>query len=201
MQSEGLKLILSGPSGSGKGTIVKELIKEENFVVSISATTRKPRVGEEHGKHYFFKTTEEFEEMIAKEELLEYANFCNNYYGTPKALINDAIKSGKDIILEIEVQGAMQAKSAYPDAILIFIMPPTFEELQSRLSGRGTESDDVIEARLNRAREELLAFKEYDYIVINDNLEDAVTEIKQIVQAEKLRSYRYKSYIEQMLSN
>lgn len=201
MQSEGLKLILSGPSGSGKGTIVKELIKEENFVVSISATTRKPRVGEEHGKHYFFKTTEEFEEMIAKEELLEYANFCNNYYGTPKVFINETIKSGKDIILEIEVQGAMQAKSAYPDAILIFIMPPTFEELQSRLIGRGTESDDVIEARLNRAREELLAFKEYDYIVINDNLEDAVTEIKQIVQAEKLRSYRYKSYIEQMLSN
>ena len=201
MQSEGLKLILSGPSGSGKGTIVKELIKEENFVVSISATTRQPRVGEEHGKHYFFKTTEEFEEMIAKEELLEYANFCNNYYGTPKAFITETIKSGKDIILEIEVQGAMQAKSAYPDALLIFIMPPTFEELQSRLIGRGTESEDVIKARLKRAKEELLAFKEYDYIVINDNLEEAVANIKQIVQAEKLRSYRYKSYIEHMLSN
>lgn len=201
MQSEGLKVILSGPSGSGKGTIVKELIKEENFVVSISATTRQPRVGEEHGKHYFFKTTEEFEEMIAKEELLEYANFCNNYYGTPKAFITETVKSGKDIILEIEVQGAMQAKSAYPDALLIFIMPPTFEELQSRLIGRGTESDDVIEARLKRAKEELMAFKEYDYIVINDRLEEAVAQIKQIVQAEKLRSYHYKSYIEHMLSN
>lgn len=200
MQSEGLKLILSGPSGSGKGTIVKELIKDENFVLSISATTRKPRVGEEHGVHYFFKTTEEFEEMIAKEELLEYANFCNNYYGTPKAFINETIKSGKDIILEIEVQGAMQAKSAYPDAILIFIMPPTFEELQSRLIGRATESKEVIEARLKRAEEELLLYREYDYIVINDNLEDAVTEIKHIVKAEKLRSYRYKSYIEQMLT-
>lgn len=200
MQSEGLKLILSGPSGSGKGTIVKELIKDDHFVLSISATTRKPRLGEEHGIHYFFKTTEEFEEMIAKEELLEYANFCNNYYGTPKAFINETIESGKDIILEIEVQGAMQAKSAYPDAILIFIMPPTFEELQSRLVGRGTESKEVIEARLKRAEEELLLYKEYDYIVINDNLEDAVTAIKHIVRAEKLRSYRYKAYIEQMLT-
>ena len=200
MQSEGLKLILSGPSGSGKGTIVKELIKDDHFVLSISATTRKPRLGEEHGIHYFFKTTEEFEEMIAKEELLEYANFCNNYYGTPKAFINETIESGKDIILEIEVQGAMQAKSAYPDAILIFIMPPTFEELQSRLVGRGTESKEVIEARLKRAEEELLLYKEYDYIVINDNLEDAVTAIKHIVRAEKLRSYRYKDYIEQMLT-
>ena len=203
MARKGLLIVLSGPSGVGKGTVRAAIFAKGNqkFVYSVSATTRKPRPGEVDGKDYFFKSREEFEEMIAKEELLEYANFCNNYYGTPKAFINETIKSGKDIILEIEVQGAMQAKSAYPDAILIFIMPPTFEELQSRLIGRGTESNDVIEARLNRAREELLAFKEYDYIVINDNLEDAVTDIKQIVQAEKLRSYRYKSYIEQMLSN
>ncbi len=199
MQSEGLKIILSGPSGSGKGTIVKELIKED-FVLSISATTRKPRVGEEDAVHYFFKTVEEFEEMIEKGELLEYANFCNNYYGTPKSFIDKTVEEGKDVILEIEVQGAMQVKSVYPDAIFVFIMPPTFEELKSRLVGRGTESPEVIAARLKRAEEELASYREYDYIVINDQLEDAVEEIKNIVKAEKLKSYRYKAYIEQMLT-
>lgn len=199
MQSEGLKIILSGPSGSGKGTIVKELIKED-FVLSISATTRKPRVGEEDKVHYFFKTVEEFEEMIEKGELLEYANFCNNYYGTPKSFIDKTVEEGKDVILEIEVQGAMQVKSVYPDAIFVFIMPPTFEELKSRLVGRGTESPEVIAARLKRAEEELASYREYDYIVINDQLEDAVEEIKNIVKAEKLKSYRYKTYIEQMLT-
>ncbi|MEG0318493.1 MAG: guanylate kinase [Niameybacter sp.] len=198
MQSEGLKIILSGPSGSGKGTIVKELIKED-FRLSISATTRKPRIGEENDVHYFFKTVEEFEEMIEKDELLEYANFCNNYYGTPKSFIDKSVEEGKDVILEIEVQGAMQVKSVYPDAIFVFIMPPNFEELKSRLIGRATETDDVIEVRLKRAEDELQMYREYDYIVINDRLEDAVDHIKQIVQAEKLKSYRYKSYIENML--
>ncbi|MEG0085617.1 MAG: guanylate kinase [Niameybacter sp.] len=198
MQSEGLKIILSGPSGSGKGTIVKELIKED-FRLSISATTRKPRIGEENEVHYFFKTVEEFEEMIEKDELLEYANFCNNYYGTPKSFIDKSVEEGKDVILEIEVQGAMQVKSVYPDAIFVFIMPPNFEELKSRLIGRATETDDVIEVRLKRAEDELQMYREYDYIVINDRLEDAVDHIKQIVQAEKLKSYRYKSYIENML--
>lgn len=199
MQSEGLKIILSGPSGSGKGTIVKELIKE-NFVLSISATTRQPRVGEQDEVHYFFKTVEEFEEMIEKDELLEYANFCNNYYGTPKSFIDKSVEEGKDVILEIEVQGAMQVKSVYPDAIFVFIMPPTFEELKSRLIGRGTETDDVIEKRLARAIDELKMYKEYDYIVINDQLEDAVEHIRNIVKAEKLKSYRYKTYIEEMLT-
>lgn len=201
MQGEGLKIILSGPSGSGKGTIVKELIKRDNFVLSISATTRNPREGELHGSHYFFKSKEEFEGMIAKNELLEYACFCDNYYGTPKAFIDDVVHSGKDVILEIEVQGALQVKSVYPDAIFVFIMPPTIEELHSRLIGRGTETKEVIAKRLARAEEELTLYKEYDYIVINDNLDLAVEEINGIVQAEKSKSYRYKTYIEDMLKN
>lgn len=200
MQSEGLKIVLSGPSGSGKGTIVKELVKEDNFLVSISATTRSPRIGEEHGVHYFFKSKEQFEEMIAKEELLEYANFCDNYYGTPKSFIDDSIKEGKDVILEIEVQGAMQVKSIYPDAIFIFVMPPTLEELKNRLIGRNTESQEVVEKRLKRAEDELLLYKEYDYIVVNETLEEAATMIKEIVATEKLRSYRYKQYIQDMLN-
>lgn len=199
MQNEGLKIILSGPSGSGKGTIVKELIKNDNFVLSISATTRNPREGEVHGAHYFFKSKEEFESMIAKAELLEYACFCDNYYGTPKAFIDETIASGKDVILEIEVQGALQVKSVYPDAIFVFIMPPTMPELRSRLIGRGTETPDVIEKRLTRATDELKLFKEYDYIVINDDLDVAVEQIKHIVTAEKSKSYRYKNYIQEML--
>ena len=201
MQSEGLKIILSGPSGSGKGTIVKELIKENNFVVSISATTRGPRVGEEHGVHYFFKQKEEFEEMIAKEELLEYANFCGNYYGTPKSFIDETIKEGTDVILEIEVQGALQVKEVYPEAIFIFIMPPTFEELKKRLIGRNTETPDVIAKRLARAEDELLHYKEYDYIVVNETIEEATSQIREIVKAEKLKSYRYKQYIQDMLNS
>lgn len=201
MQSEGLKIILSGPSGSGKGTIVKELIKESNFVVSISATTRGPRVGEEHGVHYFFREKEEFEEMIAKEELLEYANFCGNYYGTPKSFIDETIKDGTDVILEIEVQGALQVKEVYPEAIFIFIMPPTFEELKKRLVGRNTETPEVIQKRLARAEDELLHYKEYDYIVVNETIEEAATQIKEIVKAEKLKSYRYKQYIQDMLNS
>lgn len=199
MQNEGLKIILSGPSGSGKGTIVKELIKDDHFVLSISATTRKPREGEVHGSHYFFKSKEEFESMIAKAELLEYACFCDNYYGTPKAFIDDTIQSGKDVILEIEVQGALQVKSVYPDAIFVFIMPPTMAELRSRLIGRNTETQDVIEKRLTRAVDELKLYREYDYIVINDDLDLAVEQIKHIVHAEKSKSYRYKNYIKEML--
>ncbi len=199
MQNEGLKIILSGPSGSGKGTIVKELIKDDNFVLSISATTRNPREGEVHGTHYFFTPREAFEMMIAKNELLEYACFCDHYYGTPKAFIDETIQGGKDVLLEIEVQGALQVKDVYPDAIFIFIMPPTMAELRSRLIGRNTETPEVIEQRLTRAIDEVRLHEEYDYIVINDNLADAVEQIKQIVSAEKAKSYRYKNYIKAML--
>ena len=201
MINEGLKIVLSGPSGSGKGTIVRELIKDEQFVLSISATTRAPRVGEEEGTHYFFKTKEAFEEMIAKNELLEYACFCENYYGTPKAFIEECVKKGKDVILEIEVQGAQQIKEIYPDAIYIFVIPPSLVELESRLVGRNTEAREVIEKRLGRAKEELALYSSYDYIVINDCLEDAIEEIHCIVKAEKLRSRHYQARIEEIIHN
>ncbi len=158
-----------------------------------------PREGEIEGVHYFFKPVDEFQQMIKDDALLEYACFCDNYYGTPKSFIEETVQSGIDILLEIEVQGALQVKRKYPEAIFIFIMPPTFAELESRLIGRNTESDEIISKRLKRAREELLLFKEYDYIVINDNLEDAVLEISAISKVEKLKSERYKTYINDML--
>lgn len=197
----GLKIVLSGPSGSGKGTIVKELIKDEQFLLSISATTRSPRQGEEEGVHYFFKTKEAFEEMIAKDELLEHAQFCGNYYGTPKAFIEDSVKNGKDVILEIEVEGAMQIKEIYPDAIFIFVVPPSLTELENRLVGRGTEARTVIDQRLARAKEELALYKNYDYVVVNDRLAEALEEIKCIVRAEKLKSCHYQEKIEKVIFN
>lgn len=197
----GLKIVLSGPSGSGKGTIVKELIKDEQFLLSISATTRSPRQGEEEGVHYFFKTKEAFEAMIQENELLEYAQFCGNYYGTPKAFIEDSVKNGKDVILEIEVEGAMQIKKIYPEAIFIFVVPPSLTELENRLVGRGTEQRDVIEQRLARAKEELALYNNYDYVVVNDRLVEALEEIKCIVRAEKLKSSQYKEKVESLIYN
>lgn len=199
MKVQGLKIVLSGPSGSGKGTIVRELVKDEQFLVSISATTRVPRQGEEDGVHYFFKTREMFETMIEANELLEYAEFCGNYYGTPKRFIDESIEQGKDVILEIEVAGAMQVKKIYPDAVFIFVVPPSLTELESRLIGRNTEVKEVINRRLARAKEELEFYKQYDYVVINDRLVEAIDEIKCIVRAEKLRSSFYKEYIEQII--
>ena len=146
--TKGIIVVISGPSGSGKGTIVNELIKNEQYALSISATTRKPRIGEKEGIHYFFMSKEEFLEMINKEELVEWAEFCDNYYGTPKSYIEDKINKGKDVILEIEVQGALQVKKIYPEAILIFIIPPSLTELKNRLLKRGTETSEIIEKRL-----------------------------------------------------
>lgn len=197
----GLKIVLSGPSGSGKGTIVKELIKDEQFLLSISATTRSPRQGEEEGVHYFFKTRDEFETMIAQNELLEHAEFCGNYYGTPKAFIEDSVKNGKDVILEIEVAGAMQIKQIYPEAVFIFVVPPSLTELESRLVGRNTEAREIIEQRLARAKEELALYDNYDYVVINDRLVEAIDEIKCIVRAEKLKSSFYQEKIENVIQN
>ncbi|MBQ1275091.1 MAG: guanylate kinase [Cellulosilyticum sp.] len=199
--NKGLKIVLSGPSGSGKGTIVKELIKDEQFLLSISATTRSTRQGEEEGVHYFFKTREEFEGMIAQNELLEYAEFCGNYYGTPKAFIENSVKNGKDVILEIEVEGAMQIKKIYPDAVFIFVVPPSLTELENRLVGRNTEAREVIEQRLARAKEELALYTQYDYVVVNDRLVEAIDEIKCIVRAEKLKSSFYGQKIENVIQN
>ncbi|NLI89584.1 MAG: guanylate kinase [Epulopiscium sp.] len=199
MNKEGLKIVISGPSGSGKGTIVNKLIENENSIVSISATTRKPRVGEVDGKHYFFRSKEDFEEMIRNNELLEYARFCDNYYGTPKKFVEDTTASGKNIILEIEVEGALQVKEIYPEAVFIFVIPPSLEELRQRLIDRQTETIDVIDKRLSRAKEELPYYKEYDYLVVNDDIDSAVTSIENIINCEMQKSSNFKKQIESMI--
>ena len=187
---KGVLLIISGPSGSGKGTIVERLVDDLGYRVSISATTRNPRPNEENGVHYFFKTKEEFEKMIEAGELLEHACFCDNYYGTPKEYVERQLGEGNNIILEIEVQGALQVKKKYNDAVLIFTMPPTIAELRRRLVNRGTEDMETIDKRIKRAEEELEYLPQYDYIVINDTVEQAVRDVDCIVRAEKMRCVR-----------
>lgn len=187
---KGVLLIISGPSGSGKGTIVERLVDDLGYRVSISATTRNPRPSEENGVHYFFKTKEEFEKMIEAGELLEHACFCDNYYGTPKEYVERQLVEGNNIILEIEVQGALQVKKKYNDAVLIFTMPPTIAELRRRLVNRGTEDMETIDKRIKRAEEELEYLPQYDYIVINDTVEQAVRDVDCIVRAEKMRCGR-----------
>lgn len=201
MLKEGLKIVLSGPSGSGKGTIVKELMKDDTFRLSISATTRTPRQGEEEGVHYFFKTQEAFSKMIEEDELLEYAEFCGNFYGTPKSFIQETVKSGKDILLEIEVQGAAQVQKMYSDAVFIFVVPPSLVELRKRLVGRNTETDEIIQKRLQRAQEEIALYCHYDYVIVNDQLEDSIKAIYHIIEAERLRSNRVQQTITQMFNN
>ena len=187
---KGVLLIISGPPGSGKGTIVERLVDDLGYRVSISATTRNPRPNEENGVHYFFKTKEEFEKMIEAGELLEHACFCDNYYGTPKEYVERQLVEGNNIILEIEVQGALQVKKKYNDAVLIFTMPPTIAELRRRLVNRGTEDMETIDKRIKRAEEELEYLPQYDYIVINDTVEQAVRDVDCIVRAEKMRCGR-----------
>ena len=187
---KGVLLIISGPSGSGKGTIVERLVDDLGYRVSISATTRNPRPNEENGVHYFFKTKEEFEKMIEAGELLEHACFCDNYYGTPKEYVERQLMEGNNIILEIEVQGALQVKKKYNDAVLIFTMPPTIAELRRRLVNRGTEDMETIDKRIKRAEEELEYLPLSDYIVINDTVEQAVRDVDCIVRAEKMRCGR-----------
>lgn len=200
MNKEGLKIVISGPSGSGKGTIVNGLlVKDRRCAVSISATTRAPRQGEIDGIHYFFTPKEEFEKMIKDQSFLEYAEFCGNYYGTPKAFVEETTASGKNIILEIEVEGAMQIKAIYPEAIFVFVIPPSLAELKNRLIGRQTETMDVIEKRLSRAKEELNLFKEYDYVVINEDLDEAVRTIQNIIDAEQSKAKHYGKHIEKMI--
>lgn len=188
MKKRGRLIVVSGFSGVGKGTAVKELVKKPGYSLSISATTRKPREGEENGREYFFKTVEEFEKMIAEDGFIEHARYVNNYYGTPRAFVEKQLAEGNNVILEIEVKGALQIKAQYPNAILIFISAASAEELKTRLTGRGTETQEVIEQRMKRAAQEALSIKDYDYFVINRDgqLKQCVEEIHNIVTANKL---------------
>lgn len=192
--------MVSGFSGAGKGTIMKELLKRhpDTYALSISATTRNPRPGETDGVEYFFRTREEFEKMIAEDALIEYAQYVGNYYGTPKAYVEEQLLAGKNVILEIEIQGALKVKEKFPDTLLLFVTPPSAEELKNRLVGRGTETMDVVMSRLNRANEEAEGIEQYDYLVINDVLEDAVEEVHQIIQNEHYRVSRNETSIEMM---
>ncbi len=199
MSERGILIVVSGFSGAGKGTVMKEIMRRyDNYALSISATTRKPRTGEEDGREYFFKSVEEFEKMIAKDELIEYARYVDNYYGTPRGYVEDQLDAGKDVILEIEIQGALKVKEKFPKVLLLFVTPPTAKELRSRLEGRGTETKDVIDFRMNRAKEEAEGMNQYDYLIVNDVLEECVEQVHQIIQGEHRRSYRNKAFIEHM---
>lgn len=186
--SKGVLAVVSGFSGAGKGTIMKALLKEyDDYALSISVTTRSPRPGEEDGREYFFRTREEVEKMIAEDQLLEYAEYVGNYYGTPRFYVEDMLARGKNVILEIELQGAMQIKQKNPEAVLVFITPPSFEKLKNRLIGRGTETEEVINSRLARAAEEAEEMDKYDYIVVNDQVEDCVHCLHQIILSERCK--------------
>ncbi len=199
--SRGKLIVVSGFSGAGKGTVMKELVKSDNYALSVSATTRAPRQGEIEGESYFFKTKEEFENMIQADELVEYACYVGNYYGTPKAFVEQKMAEGKDVLLEIEIQGALKIKAKYPDAVLIFITTKDAKTLKERLTGRGTETEEVINQRLARAAEEAEGIESYDYIVINDILEDCVKTVDRIIKSEHNRTSEKISIIQDIRMN
>ncbi len=187
----GLLIVLSGPSGTGKGTVCKALLnKRRDIALSISATTREPRAGEIHGKHYFFTNREEFEQRIAGGEFLEYANVFSNYYGTPKSFVDETLASGKDVLLEIDVQGALKVKKASPDGVFIFLVPPSMGELEKRIRSRATETEENIRERLGKAGAEMKLMDKYDYVIVNDEVGHVVQKIESIIEAEKLRVAR-----------
>ena len=201
MKHKGILIVISGFSGAGKGTLVKQLMKTyDNYALSISMTTRNPRVGETDGVEYFFSTRENFEKKIAEDGLIEYAEYCGNYYGTPKSYVEQQLTAGKDVILEIEIQGALKVKEKLPETLLLFVTPPSATVLKDRLVGRGTETMEVIDQRMRRAVEESQGIEAYDYLVVNDDLEACTEEIHQIVQAAKSAAVRNVEFIEQISS-
>lgn len=183
MNKRGILAIISGFSGAGKGTVVNKLLEKDNYAVSISATTREPRQGEVDGKNYFFKSRDEFENMIENNQLIEYAEYVGNYYGTPRDYVFEKLEEGYDVILEIEMQGALKVKEKFPETALIFITPPSADELKKRLVGRGTETIEQIDKRMSRAVDECDYMNKYDYIVVNDDLDECVDEIHRLLQA------------------
>lgn len=199
MKRKGILVIVSGFSGAGKGTLMKNLIKNYgNYALSISMTTRPPREGEEDGKDYFFVSKEAFEKKAEEGGLVEYACYCDNYYGTPKEYVETQLEMGKDVVLEIEIQGALKVKEKFPSALLLFVMPPSVEALRERLAARGTEGQEVIEKRLRRAVEEAEGVECYDYIVINDDLETCTRELHSIIRAAHNAVDRNEDFIENM---
>ena len=197
--SRGILSVVSGFSGAGKGTLTKALLeKYDNYALSISATTRDPRPGEQDGVQYFFKTQQEFDQMIREEAFIEYARYVDHSYGTPRAYVEEQLRAGKDVILEIEVQGALNVKKKFPDALLLFLTPPSAEELERRLVGRGTETRRVIESRMARAAEESEYMGDYDYIVVNDRLEDCVEHVHRLIQLQHHTSANETEFIQKI---
>lgn len=199
MIRKGILTVVSGFSGSGKGTLMKELVsKYDNYALSVSMTTRAPRPGEVDGKDYFFITKEEFEKNIEDGKLIEHANYVGNYYGTPADYVFNKLEEGKDVLLEIEIQGALQVKKRFPDTLLLFVTPPNAKELKSRLKGRATETEEVINKRLARAIEESEGIEEYEYLIINDDLETCVSNMHEVIQNAKLKASRNPKFIEEI---
>ncbi|MBQ8569219.1 MAG: guanylate kinase [Oscillospiraceae bacterium] len=201
MNKKGMLFVVSGPSGCGKGTVLGEILKDDRFYYSVSATTRSPREGERDGVNYHFLTREKFEELIGNGEMLEYAEYCGNYYGTPLTYIDKKLSEGKHVILEIEVQGAMNVRKLRDDAVLIFILPPSLKELRRRLEKRGTESAEVVEKRISAASEEIRTADKYDYIMINGELEKAVEDFRSIITAAEMYSGNNKYLIDEVLND
>lgn len=199
--NKGRLIVFSAPSGCGKGTMLAEILKDESFYCSVSATTRAPREGEVNGVNYHFLTKEQFEEKISSDGLLEYAQYCGNYYGTLKSEVDDNIAKGKNVILEIEVQGAMKIRELRPDALFVFIAPPSIKELERRLRKRGTETDEVIAKRVGEASKELTYADKYDYIIVNDALEDAVADFQAVIKAEKLKVEYSREILDEVIKN
>ena len=200
MNNKGILIVVSGFSGAGKGTLMKELLTRypDTYALSISATTRAPREGEVDGREYFFVSKDEFEKMIAKDKLIEYAKYVENYYGTPRDYVENKLEEGRDVILEIEIQGAHNIKKLFPDTLLLFVTPPNAEELKKRLVGRGTETMDVIESRMNRACEEAQGMENYDYLIVNDSLDRCVEEMHAIIRGEHRRSSRNREFMKEI---
>jgi guanylate kinase len=197
--SRGILIVISGPSGAGKGTVCKELLKDEPTLhLSISATTRKPRMGETDGVNYYFVDRGKFEDMVKRDQFLEWAEVYGNYYGTPKTFVEDQLNSGNDVILEIDIQGAMKAKQKFPDGVFIFIVPPSLNELKKRIKKRATETMKEIELRSSKAPSEMKYFSKYDYVVINDDVQIAAHKVLSILTAEKCK---VKRHVEELYSN
>jgi guanylate kinase len=200
-KDKGILIVLSGPSGVGKGTVCKALRQcSPDLIYSVSATTRLPREGEVDGVNYFFKTREQFQQLIQDNQMLEWAEYVGNYYGTPRKFVEETLNAGKDIILEIEVQGALKVKQTFPDGVYLFLLPPSMDELESRIVGRGTESEEVIRSRMSVAMDEIRLMEHYDYAIVNDHVEHACSRIQSILVAEHCRKDRVVSKIKQWMA-